>query len=68
MLKSTRQRLFIDGYREVIRGSNLGITGCTTAMQDAFMEGKKAAREDIEARMSGPFNEDPKFIHLRLVK
>jgi hypothetical protein len=59
MLKSTRLRLFIHGYREVILGSNLDIVNVTPKEHDAYEEGKQAARDDLAKRIDSPFNSNP---------
>lgn len=62
MMRKARQLgLFIDGYREVIKGSNLDIVNVTPNEHDAFEAGKAAAREDMATRMEGPFNSKPEF-------
>ena len=67
MMKSTRLRLEMNGYREVITGRNLDITDCTPAMYEAYEEGKRKAREDMQKRIDGPFNRNPRFSHLKVV-
>ena len=61
MREKVRLRLFIDGYREVVTGADLDITDCTPAMREAYEDGKRAARADLEERMKGPFNRRPEL-------